>query len=150
MKRNAVFLFATLLAGGCASVQKQDIVNHVDARARPIPWVNNIPMRVAGEAWFDFPEANPGDCVLMIVWVGNDGEEHPLGMGVWSGPGYETMGSVEYGRYNFAVTRIPQETEETDENRKPIVMFVGWGDVYMLAYKVRDSACDRSYYTDQE
>lgn len=143
-------LFAVLFLVGCAGAQKQDIVNFVDVRARPIPWVDNLPQHMAGEAFVGLPFSNPGDCVLMIVWAGNDGQEYPLGMSVWGGPGYESMSSVEYGRYNFAVARIPPETRETDPERMPSVMLVGFGNVYMLAYKVQDAACDRGYYSDQE
>lgn len=147
-----LFLFFFLIVG-CASPQKQDVVNCVDVRARPIPWVDNIPLRVYGETLVPLPEANPGECVLMIVWAGNDGEEdgeeHPLGMSVWT-EGEETS-STEYGRYNFAVTRIPPEVpNENLTARMPGVTLVTFGEVYFLAYKVQNSACNRGYYSDQE
>jgi hypothetical protein len=142
-----LFLFV-LLTSGCVSAKRQDIVNYVDARARPIPWIDNIPVYVATSRWFGLPEANPGDCVLMITWIGDD---HPMGMGFWGGPGSRNVRTTKYGRYNFVVARIPPETQETDRELMPGVLVIAPTEkVYFLAYKVQDSACDRGYYSDQE
>lgn len=137
-----LILCALFLFSGCIYAEERTfrrLVNSVDARARPMRWMDEDVFMLNGMI-LDWPlplEAESGTCLLLIASPRENEPPARFRLMATLGPAILSNGR-ESGRYAFLVLRVPDERLWASVI---VTAISGDGHVDLSAFEVNQSAC---------
>ncbi|MBI2099434.1 hypothetical protein HYT45_03435 [Candidatus Uhrbacteria bacterium] len=138
MKKTALLV---LFLASCVSAEEarfNRLLNSIDARARPIRWVDEDVFMLEGMTldWPLPPQGWSGDCLLFVTSP-REGDQPELTISIFWRFEVEVSGK-KAGNYAFVLYGRPSLTDNISVN---VTSVKGQGGIYLSAYVLGSSVC---------